>query len=237
MNAAMMKSGILMALLALVANAGACRSKPGAGGVGADQRQEANAATFTRGVEDYLERRGDLCLGLRSWPIDVPADSKIVKDVVQLPTLERLGVLKSSVIAERRGGVATPFSLRRYQLTAEGRAHYIDRETRLPTSPEDPRASARADFCVVRLTLGKVTKWEVEKGGPAETAVVSYTYAVEAPPWVRDMGFEKAFPAVARLVTGAGAAELVEGFTLTPSGWTANELVGERDLGAATASK
>jgi hypothetical protein len=225
--------GILLTLLALAACASACRSKAGGGGAGAEPRREADAAIFTRGVEEYLERRGDLCLGLRSWPIDVPADSKLVKDVVQLAVLERLGVLTSTVLAERRNGVATPFNLRRYRLAAEGRAHYLDRETRLPTSPDDPGAAARADFCVVKLTLGKVTKWELEK----DTALVSYTYAVEAPAWVRDAGFQKAFPAVARLVAGAGGAELVEGFTLTPSGWTANELVGKRDVAATTASK
>jgi hypothetical protein len=33
------------------------------------------------------------------------------------------------------------------------------------------------------------------------------------------------FPAVARLLAGDGKAELVEGFTLAPGGWIANELL------------
>jgi hypothetical protein len=54
---------------------------------------------------------------------------------------------------------------------------------------------------------------------------VSYTYTVDAPTWTADAGFQRVFPAVARVLRGAGTAQLVEGFTLTPDGWAANELL------------
>jgi hypothetical protein len=123
--------------------------------------------------------------------------------------------------------------MRRYRLTAEGRAHYLDRQTRLPAPTEDPRVAAHADFCVLRLSLSKVTKWEMEQGANPPAAAVSYTYDVEAPAWVRDPAFKKAFPAVGRLVSGAGTAELVEGFTLAPGGWTAKELLPRGELPAS----
>jgi hypothetical protein len=204
--------GRLLLAIALLTAAAGCREK-----------RDAAREDFTRGVRAYLERRGDLCVGRPSWPIDVPVDARLGPDLTQLPALERLGLVTSSVIAERREGVATPFEARRYRLTAAGRARYLDRETRLPASPEDPRAAERSDFCPLALTLAQVTKGEVQQGGA--TALVSYTYAVEAPPWTRDAGFQKAFPAVARVVAGAGRAELVEGFTLTAAGWMANELL------------
>ena len=212
----------LACALGVVMGASGCRSKGEGSAAGADA---ASAAAFTRGMQAYLEKRGDLCVGRATWPIDVAEGARLGPDVVQLPVLERLGLVTSTVMAERRDGVATPFNQRRYRLTAAGRARYIDRQTRLPIAPEEPHAAERADLCVLRLTLGKVTRWDLQPGGATPTAIVSYTYGVDAPAWTRDAGFQKAFPAVARLVAGAGSAELVEGFTLTPAGWTANELV------------
>jgi hypothetical protein len=229
----------LACALAAAAGTSGCRSKgaasapsakgaaeaPGAKAApGAEAAGAPTAAEFTRGVQEYLDRRGDLCVGRPRWPIDVPEGARSGPDAVQLPVLERLGVVTSTVLAERRDGVATPFNVRRYRLTTTGRAHYIDRQTRLPASLEDPRADEHADFCVLKLALDKVTKWQVQAGG-AEAALVSYTYRVDAPPWVRDPSFQKVFPAVTRLVAGERGAELVEGFTRTPDGWTANELL------------
>jgi hypothetical protein len=219
--------------LALLTVAG-CRAKSGGGAAGAPA---PSAADFSRGLQAYIERRGDLCVGRPSWPIDVPEGSRLGPDPVQLPVLERLGVVTSTVLAERREGVATPFNMRRYRLTAEGRKHYIDRDTRLPVSPDDPHAGRRVDFCVLKLTTGTVTKWELQPGA-TPTATVSYRYGVDAPAWVRDPAFQRVFPAIARFVAGAGTAELVEGFTLRPEGWTANELLPAAPApGQATASR
>jgi hypothetical protein len=210
---------------------GGCRARTPAGGAAVQPAEDA--ATFTRAVAGYLERRGDLCLSRPVWPIDVPEGAAEGPDAVQLPELERLGVVTSTLVDERQGGVATPFRVRRYRLTAEGRKHYLDRDTRQPAALEDGRASAHADFCVVAVELGKVTRWDVQRGGASRTALVSYTYGVDAPAWTRDARFQRVFPAVARLIVGAGSAELVEGFTLTPAGWTPNELL--PPLGGASA--
>jgi hypothetical protein len=208
--------GIALALTAL----GGCRSK-------ADQDRDA----FTRGLDAYLAKRGVLCIGRQRWPVDVPEGAASRADAVQLPVLERLGLVTSTVLAERRNGVTTPFRLRRYRLTAAGRTHYVDRETREPASPDDPSAATRADLCVVELKLGQIKTREVQP--PAAT--VSYTYAATAPPFTQDAGFRHAFPVVARLLAGTGSAELVEGFTLTPSGWTANELLPSQTPAGASA--
>lgn len=79
-----------------------------------------------------------------------------------------------------------------------------------------------------------MARWEIQKEGPATTALVSYTYHAAAPAVARDPRLGRAFPAVARLLAGDGKAELVEGFTLTSSGWTANELL-QRQAGATGA--
>ena len=182
-------------------------------------------AAFEQGLQTYLARRGDLCVGRPRWPIDVSAGTEGTADTIQLPVLEQLGLVTSNVIDTRVGGVATPFQARRYRLTSAGRRLYLDRDTRLPAANDDTRAPERADLCFASLTLDKVTRWEIQKDGPAPTALVSYTYHAVAPPAVRDPRLGRAFPAVARLLAGDGKAELVEGFTLTSSGWTANELL------------
>ncbi len=82
------------------------------------------------------------------------------------------------------------------------------------------------------MTLDEVTRWEIQKAGASSTALVSYTYHVEAPPVARDPRLARVFPAVARVLGGAEHAELVEGFTLTPAGWTANELLPAGAAGA-----
>ena len=51
---------------------------------------------------------------------------------------------------------------------------------------------------------------------------MTYTYRVERAPWLSSPEIQRVFPAVTRVVQGAGTAELKEGFTLTPNGWVAN---------------
>jgi hypothetical protein len=186
---------------------------------------DPDRAAFERGMQAYLERRGDLCVGHPRWPIDVPPGAEATPNGIQLPVLEELGLVTSTVIQVRENGAVTPFQARRYRLTADGRRLYLDRETRLPAAPDDARAPEHADLCFAKLTLDKVAHWEIQKEGQATTALVSYTYHAEAPAAARDPRFGRVFPAVARLLAGDGKAELVEGFTLTPSGWTANELL------------
>jgi hypothetical protein len=188
-------------------------------------REDPHHAAFERGVQAYLERRGDLCVGRPRWPIDVPAGADGTADAVQLPVLEQLGLVTSTVIQAREEGAATPFQARRYRLTSAGHRLYLDRETRLPASPDDRRAWQRADLCLARLALDRVTRWELKNDVPTPTALVSYTYHVDSPALARDPRLGRVFPAVARVLAGAERAELVEGFTLTPGGWVANELL------------
>lgn len=204
--------------LVLLTVAVACRPKP-------ESKTDPTRAAFERALQAYLARRGDLCVGRPRWPIDVPAGTEGTADAIQLPVLEQLGLVTSTVIQVRVGGAATPFQARRYRLSGAGHRLYRNRDTRLPASPDDARAPERADLCFATLTLDKVRRWEIQKEGPATTALVSYTYHADAPAAARDPRLGRAFPAVARLLAGDGKAELVEGFTLTSSGWTANELL------------
>ncbi|HEY4183677.1 MAG TPA: hypothetical protein VGP07_01355 [Polyangia bacterium] len=187
----------------------ACRSKT-----------EPSVTTFTRAMNAYLQARGDLCIARTEWPVDVTLDdfAARTRDAVQMPALERVGVVDSSVIP----GAS---KVTRYQLTALGRARYIDRATHQPLSPESTRR-AGADFCMARLSLDKIVGWELRKGatGP-NRALVTYQYQVEAPAWTQNPAVRGAFPAVARVIGGARSAALEEELTSTTDGWVANELL------------
>jgi hypothetical protein len=202
-------------LLCLVATAGCHR------------KVDSTVDPFVAAMHAYLERRGTLCLGKSAWPIDVSARdvSQGGRDALQMPVFERLGLVQGadvSIDVQTADG-AMARDVRRYQLTDTGRRYYVTREAGRKPSGDAIYAS---DFCVLRLTLDRIVHTDVAQSdaGP-RTAVVRYTYWVDAPAWARDPELQKVLPAVAGVVNGAGSAELVENFTWTPNGWVANELL------------
>jgi hypothetical protein len=180
---------------------------------------EPDAKVFSAAMNSYLARRGDLCLAKPTWPIDLTQreiDSG-ARNALQLPVLERLGLVASTVaeIDINDEGTLHHMSVRRYQLTGAGRKHYVMR-------------GATGDFCAARLSLDRVVSWQLNDGGADKRrhAVVSYTYHADAAPWTSDAQIQKVFPMVASVVQGAGTAQLQEAFTLTSSGWVADDLLG-----------
>lgn len=192
---------------------------------GCGGKRAPNAADFARGLNDYLRVRGDLCLGLAKdqWPIDVWPGSAAAHDrnALQMPVLEKLGLVSSSnAITETTTDAGTRrVPVRRYQLTDAGRGFYRQR-------PGLGGAPGVFDLCVAKLTLDKVTSWQLtDRGSGQQGALVHYTYRAEAAPWTNDRDARRVFPMVDRVIRGAGTAELEEGFTRTATGWVANELV------------
>jgi hypothetical protein len=185
-----------------------------------DGRSEANRDSFTAAVNGYLNKRGDLCLGKYDWPIEVSALEFQTggRNAVQLPVLEKLGVVRSTAVSadDHPQAAAGPLVVRRYELTETGKKYYLKREG----AREHP-----ADFCAAKLSLDKVVSWEVHENGAQSTAVVTYTYRVDAAPWAQDADAQRVFPAVARVLGGAGKAQLREAFTRTGQGWAAKDSV------------
>lgn len=181
-------------------------------------------------VRTYLAKRGALCLGKNAWPIDVPVHQaqRGERDAVQMPVFERLGLVRGTNmtvgLSDDHGGV--PTDVRRYELTDAGRQYYLARERGRGASGET--LYEKSDLCVARLSLDKIVRTDVKGGdaGPRE-ATVAYTYTVDAPPWTRDPELQTVLPAVARVLGGAGTAELAESFTYTSDGWVAHELLGD----------
>ncbi|HXJ23794.1 MAG TPA: hypothetical protein VMT03_26595 [Polyangia bacterium] len=219
-TAASMTKTFCLAALALAA--GACRSRAKA----------PDATDYTRAMNAYLQKRGDLCIARADWPVDVtPGDvAEGTRDAVQMPVLEKLKLVESAPVPQAPG-------VTRYRLTALGKQQYIDRETRRPVSPDGPR-QGMADFCVARLSLDQIKHVELHQvPNVPPHAVITYTYDVAAPDWTRDPAARRVFPAVDRVVSGAHTASLREELTLTPDGWVANELLPAAGASGAVAAK
>jgi hypothetical protein len=195
--------------------------------LGACSRADAPSdAVFGTALRSYLAQRGDLCLGKNRWPIDVTQHEIDVggRNARQMPVLERLGLVNSSVaeVDVDDEGTLHHMKVRRFALTDAGRKYYLTR------TGADGKAAGQGDFCAGHLSLDRVVGWKLGppgEGGP-QRAVVSYTYAIDPAPWTADAEVQRVFPVVAGVVLGAGTAQLEESFRRTKDGWVPAEFEG-----------
>lgn len=197
-----------------------------AGLAGCQDSQTASAHNFEQGMRTYLAERGRLCLAKHDWPVDVtPAEfSAHGRNAIQMPVLAHLGLARVAdtvvtLTAEDRSETVT---VKRYALTDQGKKFYVER-----VMHADPTGAlvTEGDLCAGTLALDRVVGWSAPRQVEGRTlATVSYTYRIEAAPWMSDELARGAFPVVARLIDGAGKNELKEDFTLTPRGWRSVDL-------------
>lgn len=175
---------------------------------------------LTAAVQSYLEDHGDLCVGKFTWPRDVTeADRRAgTNDAVQLPVMERLGLVESRVLpavmptaAHSTPGAATAAQsdaaghITRYSLTAKGRQFYLRRKATIVGAHDSP-VERDADLCVAHLSLDRVVKWTppAQVHGHLES-VVWYTYKIKSADWMADPRARKVFPVVAKIIRGQGS--------------------------------
>jgi len=175
---------------------------------------------LTHAVQAFLADHGDLCLALYTWPREVTAEDRESNssEAVQMPVLERLGLVQS---VELREPAAREAATMRYSLTAEGQQYFL-RKKRTTLDIHSQPEQHDADFCVAHLTLDKVVKWSspVPVHSHLET-VVQYTYHIKAAPFLSDPEARKVFPMVDRIVRGAGTLMMTATVQLQDDGhWT-----------------
>jgi hypothetical protein len=167
----------------------------------ADITQPSERA-LTSAVTRYLSDHGDLCVGKFSWPRIVTQDDRVAgtNDAVQLPVLERLGLVESTEIPSAVAATTDP--ARRYVLTAKGRG-FILQKKRVTLGAHDQPVEHDEDLCVAHLSLDKVVKWSPAEQvhGHLET-VVRYTYQLTYADWMADPEARKVFPVVDRIIRG-----------------------------------
>jgi hypothetical protein len=200
---------------------------------------------LTEAVTAFLGDHGDLCMAKYTWPRDVtPGDESTDRnDAVQLPVLERLGVVRSVEIpvpsramavsdthpaapASSQPGASSQTSqlppaesTRRYSLTEKGQQYYLKKKHTI-IGPHDLPTEHDADFCVAHLTLDKVVKWSPPE--PVHNrlqTVVRYTYHVKAADWMSDPDAQKVFPIVDRIIRGDGSRMMSATVALEDGKW------------------
>jgi hypothetical protein len=177
----------------------------------------------------YLAKRGDLCLAKYDWPIVVtPAEFAAgARNAVQMPVLQKLGLVSVSEasVETKTDNPVVATKVKRYQLTESGKQYYVTRASR-SLSSDGSKTLHQGDFCVAKLSLDKIVAWDPSaKDSARKETVVTYTYTVEAAPWLKDPDAKRVFPMVDRVVQGARVAQLKETFALTKDGWVAKELL------------
>lgn len=170
-------------------------------------------------LDDYLAQRGDICLSMFDWPIDLTeAEAGAgARRAVQFPVMEQLGLVHSTIVAAPKSKENPDGAVKRFDLTEAGREFYR------PHSHTTSGAAHANDFCVVHLKREKIVDVKVEASDARlPVAVVSYTYQVDAAPWMRNADAQRVFPMIARIMNGAGGQlQLRQGFTLGDKGWVA----------------
>jgi hypothetical protein len=190
--------------------AGALMWTSGALRAGTAQPSESE---LTRAVAHYLSDHGDLCVGKFTWPRVVTQQDQLshTNDAVQLPVLERLGLVESTEIpapaaadATTNAAVQSSETARRYSLTAMGRRFYLQKK-RTTLSVHNQPVEHDQDLCVARLKLDKVVKWSPPEQvhGHPET-VVRYTYHVKSADWMADPEARQVFPVADRIIRNQG---------------------------------
>jgi hypothetical protein len=155
---------------------------------------EPNQEQLSHAVTQFLVDHGDLCMAKYTWPRDVTAEDQQAQtnDALQLPVLERLGLVKSQDVE----------SGKRYWLTHKGQKYY-SKKKRTTLGIHGDAQEHGADFCVASLTLDKVVKWTPPDDPKLQTErIVSYTYRIKAADWMSDSDARKVFPIVDRIIQG-----------------------------------
>jgi hypothetical protein len=200
-------AALRLALLALLALLAACQDR---------QALAPGRANFTAAVDDYLARRGRLCIARHAWPVTLTTAQRQAQgaDALQLALLESQGLVAGRDVPAGR----------EYALTAAGRPYFVQVPVVVATATQ--RVVHPADFCVARLALDRVFGWEapqVSNGRSVSSVLFSYR-VVDPAPWTRTPEARRAFPLLTRAIDNAGTLQLRLGIHLGPQGWVADEL-------------
>jgi hypothetical protein len=172
---------------------------------------EPNQQELSHAVTQFLVDHGDLCMAKYTWPRDVTQEDQQAQtnDALQLPVLERLGLVRSKDVPPGK----------RYWLTQKGQKYYSKKKRTTLGIHGDAEEHA-GDFCIASLTLDKVIKWTPPDDPKLQAErIVSYTYRIKAADWMSDSGARKVFPIVDRIIRGEGKLQMTATVQLQDGQW------------------
>lgn len=187
---------------------------------------DANAPTaenLAAPLDDYLAQRGDICLAMVDWPIDLTeAEAGAgARHAIQFPVMEQLGLVHSTIVAVPKSSENPDGAVKRFELTDAGRKFYRPHASAAQGAGQQKQPAN--DFCVAHLKREQIVDVKVDASNAQHPmAVVSYTYQIDTAPWMQNADAQRVFPMVARIANGAGGKlQLRQGFTRGDKGWVA----------------
>ena len=183
-------------------------------------------ARLQQALEDFLSHQGRICLGKFDWPIVVSEREfkRHGRDAVQMPVLEKLGLVTSTSATEQRvhdDGELETVAVKRYELTDAGRRYYVAKEA-TTEGPGGSDIEHHQDFCGATLTLDQVVAWQKDGDAPdAGQVTLTYTFHVVPADWARDPEALLVFPMLDRVIKGDGTLHLEQRMSLSKAGWVA----------------
>lgn len=196
-------------------------------------KTDPNEKNFGAALTQYFEKKGDLCLNTKRWPLDLNEfDLRQQKTTPtspsgQMAALEAVGLVKGADIeVEIMGIMGKPTGgktrIRRYVLTDAAKPFAQERPVDL-IDYNNKSPGKHMDLCWGKKALGKIVKWEGPiKFGDYQAAGITYLYKVDnLANWATKPEVQAAFPVVKVLLDGADTKEAKHSVKLTSQGWEA----------------
>jgi len=199
---------------------------------GCGSKQDANERNFGVAINQYLEKKGELCLRLTKWPVDITEmDLRLQKTMPtgpagQMEALAAIGLVSGVESEVDQIGMfdnkptGHKFKVKRYVLTASGRRFYSEKEVN-QIDFGGAKKIMRSDICYGKKSLDKIVKWDGPmKFGDYQEANVKYLYKIDGlASWTKKPEFRTAFPYIAQIIDAAGKQEQQGVVKLTSLGW------------------
>jgi len=199
---------------------------------GCGSKQDANEKNFGTAIGQYLDKKGELCLSLNKWPVDVSEMDVILQKTMptgtagQMEALAAVGLTSGTDIEVDQismfGNKPTgnKFKVKRYVLTDAGKKFYREQEV-TQIGMDGSKKVMQGDICYGKKALAKVVKWEGPmKFGDYQAANVTYLYKIDnLAEWTKKPEFLAAFPYVGQVIEAAETEEQRGGIKLTSAGW------------------
>jgi len=186
-------------------------------------KTDVNEKNFSAAISQYLEKKGDLCLKNKDWPMDITPEGAIIATnrVQQMTTLEALGFVKGVEMVDETFGYKR--KLTRYSLTAAAKPFVHESHVPIVTLKGNATATQQ-ELCYGKRSLKKIVKWQGPlKLGDYQEATIVFIYNVNnVADWAKRPEVQDAFPEVKYMLDGAGSREDHEGVLLTSQGWEAS---------------
>ncbi len=190
---------------------------------GCSNTQTANEENFSYAIARRLEQNGDLCLGLRAWPIDVDLVQRLRGVEASLVALEAAGLIRGEWMGSGDAFLEPDARVKRYTLT-DAAAPYIHQRPAAERRVRTGSSAAGPDLCWGRKELDRIVDWSGPlRLGEYRTADVTYRYRIaDMAGWALLPQVQDAFPEIPRIIERA-ATDRRQIVYLSPTGWEAGE--------------